>query len=55
MAQFLQGDLLGGFVEVLGQLPGAGQVGLLGAGQQREQTQVACLPRPRRSQVGEAD
>jgi len=48
-------DLLGGFVEVLAQLPDAGQVGLLGAGQQREQTQVACLPKPRRRQVGEAD
>jgi hypothetical protein len=52
-------------VEVLAQLPDAGQVGLLGAGQQREQTQVACLlepqrrqaclPKPRRRQVGEAD
>jgi hypothetical protein len=42
-------------VEMLAQLPDAGQVGLLGAGQQREQTQVACLPKPRRRQVGEAD
>ena len=35
LAQFLGGDLLGGAVEVLAELADAGQVGLLGAGQQR--------------------
>ena len=32
LTEFLGRDLLGGFVEVLAQLPDAGQVGLLGAG-----------------------
>jgi len=40
LTEFLGRDLLGGFVEVLAQLPDAGQVGLLGAGEHREQTQV---------------
>ncbi len=32
LTEFLGRDLPGGFVEVLAQLPDAGQVGLLGAG-----------------------
>ena len=45
LAQLLGHDLLGGFVEVLCELADAGEVGLLGAGQEGEQAQV----------VGEAD
>ena len=45
LAQFPGGDLLGSFVEVPGELADAGQAGLLGAGEDREQAQV----------LGEAD
>jgi hypothetical protein len=45
LAQFFGTDLVGGLAVVLGQVADAGQVGLLGPGQDREQTQV----------VGEAD
>jgi len=40
---------------VIGEVADAGEVGLLGAAGHREQAQVACLPKPRRRQVGEAD
>lgn len=42
LAQFLGRDLLGSFEEVLGEVADAGEVGLLGAGQQGEQAQVVC-------------
>jgi len=45
LAQLLGVDLLGGFVEVLGELSDAGEVGLLCPGQEGEEAQV----------VGEAD
>ena len=45
LAEFLGGGLLGGLVEMLGELADAGEVGLLGAGEDREQAQV----------LGEAD
>ena len=45
LAQFLGGGLFGGFVEVLTQLADAGEVRLLGPGQEGEEAQV----------VGEAD
>jgi hypothetical protein len=40
LAQFLGGDLLGSFVEVLTELADTGEVGLLGAGQQGQEAQV---------------
>ena len=40
LTQFLGRGLLGGFVEVLGEVADAGEVGLLGAGEHREQAQV---------------
>jgi hypothetical protein len=40
LAQFLGGGLFGGLVEVLTQLADAGQVGMLGAGQQGQKPQV---------------
>jgi hypothetical protein len=40
LAQFLGAGLFGGFVEVLTQLADAGQVSLLGTGEQRQELQV---------------
>ena len=45
LAQFLGGDLLGGFMAVLRELADAGQVGLVGPRQEGQEAQV----------VGEAD